>query len=413
MKRVALLSLCALALFACDKTAEVACENASCPPGTTIDLEAASSNACEGSASGTYDANILGASAEGEISGQCFSTGSCVYACYVNTECCGSEEWTETSYSCDNPCTAACGNGECEAGEDPTQCPQDCAANCGNDECEYGEVCVQVSCADLTDDSDCAICPQDCCPICGNGICEYPEDGALGNDPCEQDCGGDVCQPSCTPPDCGADDGCGGSCAGICPGGFYCGDEGTCVKGGTNACEGGCPEGQTCVNGACRPACPDGCPEGQSCVDEQCVQDTCIPECPELPGCGGSNGCGGQCICPDNRDCLNGQCQPGNSCEPDCNPNNCSGDDGCGGTCQFECPEGMNCVENACTDPGGQSAACSTSMDCGEGERCDSGTCAACPVECDNAPCNQNGCQACGMCPGDKICTDEATCVGG
>jgi hypothetical protein len=497
--RIALVLLLTCALIACDETSEVACENASCPPGTTIDLEAASTNSCEGSASGTYEANLLGAEAEAEISGQCFSEGSCVYACYTTTKCCGAETWTQTSYTCDQPCEeaacgndecesgedtdncpedctavcgngtcessedpdlcpgdclqTACGNGECEAGEDPTSCPQDCAAVCGNDECEYGETCLELACQDLT---DCTLCTQDCCPACGNGVCEYPEGGEEeGSEPCVEDCGGAACVPSCTPPNCG-DDGCGGSCETLCPGGFYCGDDGTCKKqeGGDNGdgCAGGCPNGEVCVNGQCKPTCPGGCPNGLICVNNECVSESactpdcptlpnctdddgcggscdcpegvvcgdnnkcqadtsCTPSCPELPACTNDDGCGGTCPCPGGNTCNGTECVQASPCEPTCNENHCSGEDGCGGTCDFTCPTGESCTDSECQPDQAGETACVNSSTCPSGERCFQTTCQPCPPECADSFCPENDCGGCGKCPGSKVCTDNGDCV--
>jgi len=92
-----------------------------------------------------------------------------------------------------------CGNGNCDANEDPTNCPADCS--CGDERCQaaFGE--------------DHATCPADCPVACGNGECEAD----LGETPwsCEIDCGSPCgngrCEPeygefqSTCPADCRAD----------------------------------------------------------------------------------------------------------------------------------------------------------------------------------------------------------------
>ncbi len=131
----------ALSLLACgepDKTAEKACENAACPVGTTIRLDAHSINQCQGAAS----VNIVTES--GEAQGQCFAEGSCVYVCVPPRPCCRGELWTVASYRCEapccpdgtpSPCSGGCGDGVCSAGETPTTCPGDCGDTCGDGAC--------------------------------------------------------------------------------------------------------------------------------------------------------------------------------------------------------------------------------------------------------------------------------------
>lgn len=113
-----------------DQTAEVACSNATCPPGTFMNMEAASGSGCSGGGS------IQIQTAEGTVEAMCFSSGSCVYACVPPNKCCGNEAWTTTSYTCETPCCddgnpppceTACGNGLCDVGENPETCAVDCA----------------------------------------------------------------------------------------------------------------------------------------------------------------------------------------------------------------------------------------------------------------------------------------------
>ena len=230
---------------AADKTAEEACKNAGCPAGTVIELTAASASACEGSASGTQ----IGGASTGEASGACYTSGTCAYACYAVSVCCGEEEWTLEAYSCTQAC---CADGN----------PPPCETACGDGECEPGEVCNMVSCPE---DSTCSECKDDCCSVCGNGECEYGESPAK----CAVDCGGDVCVPDCEGRFCGTD-GCGGQCGAPCPAGKKCSTKGICVK----------------IEGECTP----------DCADKEC----------------GDDGCGGTCgDCPnENDECNDGVCQP-------------------------------------------------------------------------------------------------------
>ena len=107
--------------------------------------------------------------------------------------------------------TAYCGNGQCEAGETPSNCSEDCgggtgeicgngvcgagetSANCAQD-CGSGEVCGNGHCGPGESSTN---CPSDCGPIsgdgCGNGVCESGETPYN----CAYDCGADL-EVSCT-----------------------------------------------------------------------------------------------------------------------------------------------------------------------------------------------------------------------
>ena len=168
-------------------------------------------------------------------------------ACKCPVDCCGkcgdklcvdykgeNGEWCCHEWdACPEDCKpAACGNGICEPGENPSVCPEDCAKfSCDNSVCEPGE--------------DKENCPQDCDQFCGNCMCEVNEffhtcpvdcgwcgdgycskcvnmnewdeesDQWLCLDCCDPDV---VCKPDGEEPlQCG-NDGCGGSCGtcGVC-----------------------------------------------------------------------------------------------------------------------------------------------------------------------------------------------------
>ena len=286
-----------LALVGCDaadKTAETACANASCPPGTAIEMNAQSTGSCSGSMEFSADQGLTDQSASGAASGACYSTGSCVYACFTTTECCGSETWTQDSYTCSQVCDGACGNGECETGEDSASCPEDCSAFCGNEECEYGEVCISQQC---DGPGGCSPCPGDCCPVCGDGVCEWPEDGNMVPDQaCPEDCDGAACQPVCESFKYCGSDGRGSTCP--CAGGQDCSAEGECVP-GTGS---GSSSAISCANSIdCKEIMPPA-----HCVDGEC--EACPAKCAGLAcdavDCGGCGQCAEGEFCKDNGECF-------------------------------------------------------------------------------------------------------------
>lgn len=266
-----------------DQTAEKACENASCPPGTLINLSASSVEEC--SAHGTVSV-VTGS---GGVEAKCFSKGTCEYACAPAEACCGEVEWTETTYNCSQvccqdgtppPCQTACGDGVCEPGEDPTDCPEDCGETCGDGACTGGETP--------------AWCPEDCTgkpcvPDCTERECGSDGcDGICGE--CWEDefckagvCTPNECLPSCDGKACGSN-GCGGSC-GTCNVPNWVCEDGKCICPGPSCQDTCCLAGEVCTtNGKC-----------------------CLPNCSGKE-CG-SDGCGGECgECPDGTMCNGGEC---------------------------------------------------------------------------------------------------------
>ncbi|MBD89222.1 MAG: hypothetical protein CL940_02655 [Deltaproteobacteria bacterium] len=258
-----------------------------------MEMNAQSSGSCSGSMEFTADQGLTDQSASGAASGACYTSGSCIYACYTTTECCGSETWTQESYTCSQTCESACGNGECESGEDGDTCPEDCAAYCGNEQCEYGEVCINQQC---DGDPDCGPCPGDCCPVCGDGICEWPEDGNMVPDQaCPEDCSGAACQPVCESFKYCGSDGCGSTCP--CAGGQTCGENDQCIPGtGT-----GSDTSDSCFNSL---DCADDKPPTH-CIDGKC--EPCPPKCQAEPcdagDCAGCGQCEDGLACKDNGVC--------------------------------------------------------------------------------------------------------------
>jgi hypothetical protein len=146
--------------------------------------------------------------------------GTCVFddsgcECVVDAECDDGNACTTdrcAGGSCSNAPTAqCCGNGTCEAGEDPCGCPEDCEARCGNGVCEVANA------------ENCLSCPSDCNGeqggqpdlrfCCGSGAGRNPVDCGdprcwAGGSSCEGACCGDgfcdVGENGCDcPDDCG------------------------------------------------------------------------------------------------------------------------------------------------------------------------------------------------------------------
>jgi hypothetical protein len=105
--------------------------------------------------------------------------------CEIPVKLCGDQKCDtargETYEWCSRDCR--CGNGDCDANENPETCPNDCL--CGDGRCQqaYGETSET--------------CPGDCPATCGDGVCD--KEGGETPWSCEVDCGdacGDgVCQP--------------------------------------------------------------------------------------------------------------------------------------------------------------------------------------------------------------------------
>jgi len=130
---------------------------------------------------------------------------------------------------------AACGDGKCSPGENPTCCPEDCCGDCGdgkckNYACEEGNVnsknyCAK-DCAEACGDGKCNAgetpleCPKDCSETaCGNGQCSIGENSTNCPADCGKGCGDCICQPGesydTCPVDCGS---CGDSFCSNCKG---------------------------------------------------------------------------------------------------------------------------------------------------------------------------------------------------
>lgn len=127
---------------------------AQCPTGSDPMLDAASKSACEGKA------NLDLLERNGSVSGQCVGEGTCQVLCQFAVPCdCGVATIAREGIVCvDCNGSAACGNGTCEAMENPDTCPRDCGAVCVSgrtrcsgdalEECNLQGQWEQVACGD-------------------------------------------------------------------------------------------------------------------------------------------------------------------------------------------------------------------------------------------------------------------------
>ncbi|MBI4705346.1 MAG: hypothetical protein HY744_29930 [Deltaproteobacteria bacterium] len=230
-----------------------------------------------------------------ELAGDEGNCGTCGKGCGAGEKC--------IAGAC-GPCTPSCEGKEC--GSDG------CEAECGK--CEAEQVCQVSACVACTPKCDGKACGPDGCggecgKCAGNTICV---DGSC------VDPGG--CQPKCGGALCGDDDSCGGKCDGSCPG------------------------GGACQNGACGPQCQP------SCAGKQC----------------GNDGCGGKCgACAWPQTCSGGKC----ACQSLCNiEGRQCGPDGCGGSCG-ECTGGKVCADEASGAPQPTYQCLDQSLGCSDGTR--------------------------------------------
>ena len=211
----------------------------------------------------------------------------------------------------------ACGDGDCDPGENPVDCPEDCQPfACGNHTCDPTE--------------DVNKCPADCGTACGDCLCIFPESfdtcpvdcGYCGDGYCVEKCAylipenkntcpADCCLPDCFGKECG-DDGCAGLC-GLCPGDDLC----------RNTCLGG-----TCGPGFDEEARCDGSDEDcDGLTDEDFAWED--PESGEARGLGeacGQDACaGGVLVCSANGEGLTCSTEAAGSERCDGLDNDCDG----------------------------------------------------------------------------------------
>ena len=383
--------------------------------------------------------------------------GETVELCCPDFSVCGNGkcECGETPCECPQDCCGTCGDGKCidyksESGDwccnEWDACPDDCKASaCGNGQCESGEnafTCVQDCGKFVCDNNTCEpgedveSCPQDCSEFCGNCTCDEGE-FFFG---CPHDCGwcGDgycskcagmgewdhenvewlcldccdpavICQPDGKPPlECG-DNGCGGLC-GPCEDGLSC-------------------TVNSCLAGHCQFVLVDGCLIEGVCLATGTLDPSnpcalCTPALspnswsPQADGtvCGDNSVCvEGVCACADNQ-CLEVCCESGEvcldgdgaCCAPDCTGKEC-GLDGCGGQCG-QCAEFEECSDINKCECVVDSLKCND-VCCAPGDKCEDGTGPCCTPQCDGHECGPDGCgHDCGQCPEGIPCY-EGQCV--
>lgn len=203
-----------------------------------------------------------------------------------------------------------CGNGTCDAGEDPANCPQDCPDVCGDDLCSGLE--------------STASCPDDCGTACGDGACNGDEATTTCPDDCGTACGDSVCNGSEDAQNCAVD--CEVQC--IADGdGLGCDSSTRCCS-GVGHCTGGKPQDRVCAPSAA--VCGDGVVEGaEQCEPSVPLTDTCV----SLGYASGTLACDGASCLYDESACVAGGSCAGNqeACgsDSDCCSNNCKS-----GTCR-------------------------------------------------------------------------------
>jgi len=158
------------------------------------------------------------------------------------------------------------------------------------------------------------------------------------------------CKPKCGAT-CGKPDGCGGVCA--------------------------CAAGMECKSGVCLDSACGPCRPNERCNGSKCE---CVPKC-DGRACQ-ADGCGGECACPPDMVVnAQGKTVPKDQCKDTCDGAKFQ----CGKLCGIDCGA------------------------CGEGQRCDTGTCECSPV-CDGTSCS-DGCGGSCDCAGDKVCNAADACV--
>ena len=303
--------------------------------------------------------------------------------------------------------------------------------------------------------------PKPCQGACGDGVarCENGNwSGCSGPQPRSEECNGKdddcdgqidenvtrACSTAC------------GSGTETCMGGSFIHCTAPIVQpelcdGRDNNCDGDidnnapCPQGLSCIAGACRPPCRNGeCAQGLQCIDGFCYGNTCASvQCSPAQQC-----VGGRCVdlcdlvqCPSDLVCSRGQCVKrdcyldgcpqgercvGGACENDpCANKTCPAAqfcregvcvNSCGGV---QCPSQQRCVDGVCEDDPSKTGLCANTR-CASGQICVDGQCVgdpcasvSCPIgrRCVNGSCQHDPCHNI-RCPVGEVCKD-AQCIDG
>ena len=301
---------------------------------------------------------------------------------------------------------AGCGDGYCfgyECGEDPQTCPNDCGTACGDGVCEAGENPFN--------------CDQDCLTkVCGNGVCEGPDGGP---ELCPQDCGAFCGNCECEPDR--------GEFVANCP--IDCG---FCGDGVCSACAVLGEDASACFEDCCEPVTEYCNGEDDDCDGEIDEEDAlgCVGYHADEDGDGYGDSETLRCLCAPDGDhvtTVGGDCDDSSVVVTVGDPELC---DGLDNDCDAITDEGFD-VGDACDDApsgvcfagtlvcdGAGAVACADSAPHGPNVVCDPMTCVAgflvLPSLCDGGGgCQEGGHASCGghVCaPGGATC--ETDCVG-
>ncbi len=288
---------------------------------------------------------------------------------------------------------ATCGDGTCEAGENPNNCPEDCCGFCGDGKC-VGYICAEA------DPKSPSFCPADCATACGNGSCDLGENATNCSADCSptSSCGNTLCDKNEDFASCALD--CG-----------FCGD-GVCAQ-GLGETEPGCPAD-----------CKATCAADGDCNDNNaCTVDTCS----------GGGTCKHTGTCDDNNLCTYNKCVLGvcsflgiaATCADDvaCTVDLCDPKAGCvhlGN--DVTCTDSNPCTDDVCDGKQGcvmvpNSVTCTDSDVCTENDFCQGGACVAGAMKnCDDKnPCTIDSCEMSKGCThtadDGAPCEDENLCT--
>ncbi len=313
------------------------------------------------------------------------------------TEICTDGECVKNTNACNPVCTgdAVCTDGECLCGD--TVCDE--GLTCSNGNC----LCGTTECDLATHTCIDGVCEEMVITPCTGKVCNYGETCIVVGD--EGKCVDELCQVDGVEKTCDPGNKCvAGDCIDercvdfVCGDGMKCGvveNEAKCLCGEIE-----CPEGTSCVEGACVDPCETvHCAETDLCAGGECSCDGKGTVCDTLKG----------------EQCINHVCQTVD-------------------TCNNACAEGLTCINGECLCAG-SGRACLDSETCyydvcvdslcidkvctGENQLCEKGKCI--PAACKGVECEAGyGCNKTGHCvfekcvdvecSAGKTCREDGTC---